>query len=103
MTIIKPSLYEKNKKFIFLVIGVVLVFGILYIYKYNELANLRFQEKNLKKEIEALSKEHNELKSRLFVITDPRNFDEIAKKYNLVLENKPEYFVLNKWLHEQTF
>lgn len=103
MTIIRPSLYVQNKRFIILLITVVLVFGILYIYNYNRLASLRFQESQIKSQLEKLTAEQNELKNKLFTITDPRKFEDLAKKYNLVLEIKPDYFVLYKWLSEQTF
>jgi len=103
MTIVKPILDKKNKNFIIFLFSVILIFGILYIYTYNILANARYQETQLKNKISSALTSQNELKDQLFAITDPKNFEFLAQKYNLVYNNKPEYFILHKWVSEQTF
>jgi len=103
MTIIKPILDKKNKNFIILLIFIILIFSILYIYTYNILANAKYQQIQLKNKIDKAIANQNELKNYLFTLTDPKNFDSLAQKYNLVYNNKPEYLILRKWISEQTF
>jgi cell division protein FtsL len=98
MTLIKPLSHLEKKRFLIFVILTIVIFGILYIYQYNDFSNLRYKKTILKSKIDEVLKTQNELKSQLFSITDPKNFTDFAKKNNLVVETKPKYLIVKKWV-----
>ena len=90
MTIVRPSLYTQNARFIIFLLSFILIAGISYIFMYNALVNARYQVSNLKSQIADAASAQNELKSQLFNVTAPQNLDSLATKYNLVLDTKPQ-------------
>ncbi len=103
MTIVRPSLYTQNARFIILLLSFILIAGILYIFMYNALVNTRYQVSNLKSQIAEAANTQNELKGQLFNVTAPQNLDSLATEYNLVLDTKPQYLTEHPWVSDSSF
>lgn len=103
MTIIKPSIYTQNARFIIFLLSFILIAGISYIFMYNALVNARYQVSNLKNQIAEAAASDNELKSKLFNATDPSKLQTLASKYNLVLDTRPEYLTVHQWVSDSSF
>lgn len=103
MTIIRPSIYTQNARFIIFLLSFILIAGISYIFMYNALVNARYQASNLKSQIAQETNTQNELKSQLFNVTAPQNLDSLATKYDLVLDTKPGYLTAHQWVSDSSF
>ncbi|MCL4399671.1 hypothetical protein M1506_00120 [Patescibacteria group bacterium] len=103
MTIIRPSIYTQNARFIMLLLSFILISGVLYIFTYNALVNARYQISSLKDQITKVTNDNTDLKSQIFKVTDPKALDALATKYNLVLETKPEYLTEHQWVSDLSF
>ncbi len=103
MTIIKPSAYTQNARFIIFLLSFILISGISYIFAYNALVNTRYQASNLKNQISQADTYNTELKSKIFKMTDPTTLDALATKYNLVLETRPEYLAEHQWVSDLSY
>lgn len=103
MTIVRPSLYTQNARFIIFLLSFILIAGILYIFTYNALVNARYQVSNLKSQIAQATTAQTELKSKLFNATAPQNLDSLATKYDLVLDTKPGYLTAQQWVSDSSF
>ncbi len=103
MSIIKPSIYAQNARFIMFLLSFILMAGISYILMYNSLVNARYQVTNLKSQITEAVNVNNNLKSEVFNITSPQSLNSLAVKYNLVLDTKPEYLSEKQWVSDSSF
>ncbi len=103
MTIIKPSIYAQNARFIMFLLSFILIAGISYIFMYNALVNARYQVSSLKNQIAEAVSSNNGLKGKLFKETDPSKLQTLAARYNLVPDTKPEYLTVHQWVSDSSF
>ncbi len=102
MTIIKPSEYGSCIKFLALVFGVLLVGGIIYIFQYNALVDIRFEIRSLKDRIVELEAVNADLKNNLYKMTEPEKLQSFAEENGLILEKNPKFLSSDKWLSDSS-
>ncbi|MEK7465211.1 MAG: hypothetical protein AAB631_00365 [Patescibacteria group bacterium] len=98
MTIIKP---HKNPHFRIVFVGFFVVMALgagFYIFGYTALANLKFQTRELKKELETLRVENADLAMSASSLRDPQKLQTLAKEKGFTQERRPEYLRVNQWL-----
>lgn len=101
MTIIKPS-QAGIYKFLFLIFGILLVGGLVYIFQYNALAGRRFEVRSLKAKIIELEAANADLKNVLYQAAEPEKLQSFARDSGLILERNPEFLSSDKWLSDSS-
>ena len=102
MTIIKPSEYGYYVKFFGLIFGILLFGGLVYIFQYNALVDIRFEIDSLEGKIVELEAVNADLKNDLYRVTEPERLQTLAKENNLILEKNPKFLSSDKWLSDST-
>lgn len=91
MTIIKPSAPFLHLRFLLLFFGVLLVGGVVYIFEYNSLVNLRHQSNMLQQRIVGAQTANADLKNEMYKMIDPAQLQKLASERALVLDRRPAY------------
>lgn len=91
MTIIKPKEKMNNVKFVLFLAILIILGGVVYIFEYNELVEMRYQVKALKQKIEQIELKNIELKNETYSITDPKVLMSLVSTFSLIEEKKPKY------------
>lgn len=92
MTIIEPNKNKFKLNFLLiLVIGFILAEAVLSIFAYNKSVQISYSLSENKKAIEELRASNADFKNQLYSVLDLENAPELAAKFGLIKEGKPEY------------
>lgn len=91
MTIIKPSLPYSHFRFLLVFFGMLLLGGVVYIFEYNSLVNLRHQSNALQRRIIDTQAANSDLKNQMYKMIDPAQLQKLASEKSLVLDRHPAY------------
>lgn len=103
MTIIKPSLHRKQILFLFIFFGVFVIGGLVAIFEYKAIADLRYDIKTMKITLISLKTENAELKNEFYTATETSKLETLALERGLVLEKTPDYMGPNQWLSASSY
>lgn len=102
MTIINPSKRGNNFIFIVFLFGIFLFSGIFYIYQYNRLVDMRHRIASLENSLIKAEVVNTDFKNKLYQIVDPLKLKEAAAGSGLVLDSRPDYLDIGKWLSDSS-
>lgn len=91
MTIIKPSISRIHLRFLLLFFAALLAGGVIYVFEYNSLVNLRYQSNALKRSIIEAQAANADLKNQMYKMIDPAQLQKLASDKALVLDRHPAY------------
>lgn len=94
MTIIKPHMHSSLKLFLAVLFILLLGGGIWFVYEYNAVAAMRYEMKEIQKEIVGAEVINAELKNTLLTSLDPTKLEMLAQEKGLMLEQNPRYVVV---------
>lgn len=98
MTIIQPSSSKKLIHFLAVFFIILLIGGLFYIYQYNQLVSLKHRLAALEKNYIQAQMLNADLKTQLYQLTDTEILKSIAAEKGLIMDIKPHYLNLEKWL-----
>ena len=91
MTIISPAKNRNYIRSIAIFIGGALIVGIIFIFEYNSLVDIRYEQRTLKQDIVKLQEQNAELKNTYYQMIDPIQLEQLAHEHQLVLDRQPKY------------
>ncbi len=100
MTIIKP---HKNPRFFLILLCFFVLISLgagLYIFEYTSLANLKFQTRELKKELVKLQAQNADLAMNASTLRDPQKLQILGKEKGFIQERRPDYLRVSQWLSD---
>ena len=103
MTILKPALYQEYIRLFLVGFFLFLSAGIVYIFSYNAVVDVRFEIQTFKEEIVEFQAKNADLKNAVYTIVDPSGLEELALNRGLILDRNPEYLNNYKWLSDSSF
>ncbi|MFB6212822.1 MAG: FtsL-like putative cell division protein [Candidatus Magasanikbacteria bacterium] len=103
MTIKSPNKKQGNSFFVLSLLSLLILGGLLYIYQYNSLANLRYKLKETKNKITKLKSHNAQLKQKLYKLTGPSKLEKAAQSAGLVKESNPKYLELSQWVSDSSY
>ncbi len=78
----------------YLAVGLVLFEVVLSVLFYNQNVQLNHALKDNQKKIETVRSENADMKNKLYLVMDMENSDQLAAKFGLVKERKPDYLAI---------
>lgn len=97
MTIIQPHKKLNITFYLFGVSFLIIFSGMLAVYMYNSLVNLRYSMSENTKFLEQLSVENAELRNAVSRMANPETLEILAQQINFKKDRSPEYLSKNKW------
>ena len=78
----------------YLAVGLVLFEVVLSVLFYNQNVQLNHALKDNQQKIETVRSENADVKNQLYLVMDMENSDQLAAKFGLVKERKPDYLAI---------